>query len=223
MNSLLDPATGHFRQFRQRFAAQFGEQDGLVLFQAMPFTGLRLRRGPVYFISPAERDRFIAEFNRDGLAVMNRMLRDILLAVVSFMVTTQAVSVLFGNGAGLFEAILFYGHVGTIVWIEQGRLSNLWDAPTKALALRAPAPGEFSQPRQLFRPMAELHNRELFAGALTGPICGFAGVSWWNMPKEPGTQGLLQAGAAVVCIGVILFSARCILEAGARIIGWARA
>ncbi len=221
MTNLIDASSGTFGQFRTRFAAQFGEQDGLILFQAMPFTGLRLKRGPVYFIAPAERDRFIADFNRDGLVVMKRMLRDILLAMISFIVMTQIGSALAGNSTSTLEAALFYGHVATIAWVEHRRLRELWDAPAKALAHRAPAPGEFSQPRQLFRPMSELSKRELLAGSAIGPVCAYGAATWWFTAGEPGIQGLFQAGAAALCIGVVIFSARCIVETAVRIIKWA--
>jgi len=118
------------RELLRRFEAQFEEERGVILYR-------RSRKAAPIIVTAAERAGFINEFQRASQRLKWKWMADAF--VVSILLAVIAVH---RDGLGAWLAdFLHYAHmfVGALVAYWQSEV--IWDAPVKALAMRAPVGG----------------------------------------------------------------------------------
>ncbi|MFM5950029.1 MAG: hypothetical protein ACKOPM_12530 [Novosphingobium sp.] len=161
-------------QLYKLFAAQFAERQGLLIYQATSFKTGRTT-ADAYIVSPAERDRFIADFNTQAPLVQKKMARDFILAVLSLIASSLILGPIFPDFLHQAEMILFFVHLVAVFIIENRRLEELWNVPMRAMIGRVPAPTELIGKKPWLKPFSELDGKELGLGLIFGAF-GFVSL-----------------------------------------------
>lgn len=213
----------HAKAMNDLFVAQFEEQQGFLVYQWISFVLPWRTKSPGYIVSAAERDRFIADFQRDSPVIMRRMVRDIFIAFFSFVASSQFLHALFGDYATDLELALLLAHLGTIFVVENRRLKEIWDAPLRAMAGRAPAPFATKRKYGLIKPVARMDGGELALGGFMGLICAGCIGLVLTAERTPNFSAFNYYAVLALFGLIVLLGIRCAVEAAERLLGWKKA
>lgn len=200
------------------FVSQFAEEHGYVIYRRQAFASPWEKKAQPYIVTAAERDGFIADFRRDAPLILRRMRNDIFIAFASFVVTSQISHLILGEFAAEVELALLLAHIGTITVIEQRRLARVWDAPLRALALRAPAPFPPDGRPGIREYLARLDGRELGVGGAMGLICGANAGVVLAEGRGPEVSALTYYGGLALMVGILALGIVCAGEGALRLI-----
>jgi hypothetical protein len=148
------------------FARQFEDHSGFIFYRRTPFTHPPFQSPKAFTVSREERDRFIADFNRDAPIIQKKMTRDFFIAMVSFFVSTAFVRII----ASHWEVLILTVHLVAIFVIENRRLKSVWDAPVRALLGRPSSDWAPEQTKRFYKPIKDYNTGELVLGILFGII-----------------------------------------------------
>lgn len=209
----------HAKAMNDLFVSQFEERQGLLVYQPISFVLPWMGGNQTYIVSAAERDRFIADFQRECPVIMRRMVIDIFIAFFSFAASSQILHGIFGDYATTLELALLLAHLGTIIVVENRRLKEIWDAPLRAIGNRAPAPFAPKRKYGLIKPVARMDGGELALGGAMGLIgAGCLGLLLTAEPTSAFSPVKYYAG--LVLFGLIVaLGIRCAIEGAERLLG----
>jgi hypothetical protein len=148
------------------FARQFEERSGYIFYRRTPFTHPPFQSPRAFTVSREERDRFIADFNRDAPLIQKKIARDFFIAIVSFMVSAAFVRII----ASHWDVLILTVHLITIFVIENRRLKFIWDAPVRALIGRPSSDWAPEPTKRFYKPIKNYTMGELVLGILFGII-----------------------------------------------------
>lgn len=202
------------------FISQFGEKHGYIIYQRIPFTNPWASKEPSYVVSAAERAQFISEFQGKAPLILQRMVRDISIAMISFVASSQVLQIVLGDYATGAELTLLALHLGTIAVVENRRLNTIWDAPLGVMGTRAPAPFAADENRGWTTLLTRLDKRELGLVAAGGLIAAFSVGRAMTEPGAADVSQLVHYAGIALFLALAIAGALCAAEGVVRLSEW---
>jgi hypothetical protein len=196
------------------FARQFEEYSGYIFYRRTPFTHPPFRSPKAFTVSREERDRFIADFNRDAPIIQKKMTRDFFIAMVSFFVSTAFVRII----ASHWEVLILTVHLVAIFVIENRRLKSVWDAPVRALLGRPSSDWAPEQTKRFYKPIKDYNTGELVLGILFGIIGAVSLSGLARTGRGPNVSLEFYAFVVALMSYFLIVGVRCLITATRRLI-----
>ena len=175
---------------RELFADQFeAEGDGFVYRKS--------QKGPAIRVSTAERERFIADYDRRQRHSTWVIIVGLSLLVLAFAIWSVVAE------AELSDPVMYLA-ISSVAAMSIGYMLWSWGAPARELQRRTPVAGERSRDEMKRRMLAKLSYRQLASTAL------LAVVACWSLAAKSGFAGwgrlwLGLAGLTVVFTAISAF------------------